>query len=154
MPRPKNPLARDHYVYLIHANGHPFYVGHGHAGRLEDRPIYIDRQARLHPEKSGRKWATHALVVADLWLWGAEVFFDQISENQTKGEASAQELVLLRQLLTDGYLLANIRGNPRARPPEEIARAVLANRVPWPELQRCRVVNRYVRPVRQPSGSA
>src|ERR1039457_204009 len=84
MPGSANPGARDHYVYVFHANGYPFYVGHGRSARLENRPIFVDSLVRLHPDRTYYKWALHGLVIADLWQAGLEVYFDQISANQTK----------------------------------------------------------------------
>lgn len=64
MPGSANPGARDHYVYVFHANGYPFYVGHGRSARLENRPIFVDSLVRLHPDRTYYKWALHGLVIA------------------------------------------------------------------------------------------
>ena len=64
MPKSSSPNARDHYVYVFHANGYPFYVGHGHAGRLSDRPVFVDRRVRLHPSYDFVKWTLHGRVIS------------------------------------------------------------------------------------------
>lgn len=148
MPGPKDPHATDHFVYVFHANGCPFYVGHGHLGRLQDRPIYVDRLARLHPDYSYYKWTLHGMVISELWKARVEVYFDQLSQKQTKAEANRDELNLTFELLTAGFLLANEAGNSNVRPYEEIAAAVLVGGKRWDFLTTFKPLNRYVRPRR------
>ena len=107
MATSKFPNVRNHLVYVFHAHGYPFYVGHGRIGRLSDRPTYVDRLVRLHPDRSYYKWTLHGKVIADVWRSNVEVYFDQISSGQTKAEAAARESELLTQLLRDGFLMAN-----------------------------------------------
>ena len=146
MPTSKSPNVRNHLVYVFHANGYPFYVGHGKLGRLSDRATYVDRLVRLHPDRSYYKWTHHGKVIADLWYSGAQVFFDQITEGQTKSEASAHENKLLRELSDVGFFMANEQGNPRVRPVDEIVHSVLSRRRRWEYLSEHKPITRYVRP--------
>jgi hypothetical protein len=146
MPSSANPNTRDHYVYVFHANGYPFYVGHGHDARLSDRPIYVDRLVRLHQDRTYYKWKLHGKVIADLWAAKVEVCFDQISCDQTKEEASAQEKRLLHELLRRGFLMSNEQCNPGARPFEEIVTDILASSKQWEFLSDYKPIKRYLRP--------
>src|ERR1035437_1204847 len=156
MPGSANPGARDHYVYVFHANGYPFYVGHGRSARLENRPIFVDSLVRLHPDRTYYKWALHGLVIADLWQAGLEVCFDQISANQTKDEAAAQEDDLLQELVRSGFLMANQVGNPDPRQRKEIVAAIRKSCKRWAFVNKRNYtpLNRYVRPIRYRSHQA
>ena len=156
MPGSANPGARDHYVYVFHANGYPFYVGHGRSARLENRPIFVDSLVRLHPDRTYYKWALHGLVIADLWQAGLEVYFDQISANQTKDEAAAQEDDLLQELVRSGFLMANQVGNPDPRQRKEIVAAIRKSCKRWAFVNKRNYtpLNRYVRPIRSRSHQA
>jgi uncharacterized protein YktB (UPF0637 family) len=138
-------------VYVFHANGYPFYVGHGHDARLSDRPVYVDRLVRLHSDRTYYKWKLHGKVIADLWQARVEVYFDQISSGQTKAEAAAQENELLRELLGKGFLMSNDAGNPGVHPHEEIVADIRACSKRWEFLEdhKYKPVNRYVRPTRR-----
>jgi hypothetical protein len=155
MPGSANPGVRDHYVYAFHANGYPFYVGHGHSSRLADRPIYVDRLVRLHPDPTYYKWTLHGLVIADLWQRHIDVYFDQISINQTKAEAAAHENDLLQELLRSGFLMANEVGNPDPPQCEEIVAAIRKSGKRWAFVDKRNYtpLNRYVRPIRKSSVS-
>ena len=147
MASSKFPTKRDHFVYVLHALNYPFYVGHGHAGRCSDRPVFIDRLVRLHPNRSYNKWELHGKVVADLWAAKVLVYFDEISSGQTKEEAAADEMKLLGELLQEGFLMSNDVGN--AKVPlehQEVVAAVLARNKQWDFLTHNKPVNRYMRP--------
>lgn len=146
MPRPNDPNARDFYVYVFHANDYPFYVGHGRADRLRDRPVYIDRLVRLHPNRAYHRWKRHMEVVANLWQAGVQVYFDQLTSDQTKAEATAQEGELLKKLIKEEFLMSNEAGNPGVQLPQTIVAAILAGTKQWADLANFTPVRRYIRP--------
>lgn len=148
MATSKFPNLPNHLVYVFHANEYPFYVGHGKLGRLSDRPTYVDRLIRLHPDRNYYKWTHHGKVIADLWNASATVYFDQITSGQTKAEASLYEDRLLEQLVNEGFLMANERGNKNLRSPEDIVASVLQSAKRWSFLGDLKPITRYVRPTR------
>jgi hypothetical protein len=145
MPSPKDPSARDHFMYVVHANNYPFYVGHGRAGRLSDRARFIDSLVRLHPDPTYKKWELHGRVVSHVWAAGATVYFDQLTSHQTKVEAIRSEMQLLRELRAAGFLMSNVVGKPGVASESEIAKAVCSSGAAWDKLLTFTPISRFTR---------
>jgi hypothetical protein len=111
MPRPKNPLIPEFYVYTLEAEGKPFYVGIGRSARASDRVRYVrylmDRKAQGKPVK----WVLSNKTVADHLRKGNKVEVRYLHQGLIRSDALARELEEITRLKSLGVQLANIQHN-------------------------------------------
>lgn len=112
MATSKDPTAREFYVYVLEAEGTPFYVGIGRSTRASDRVRYVrylmKRTAEGNPVK---KWGSSSRAVAHFLRQGKDVTYRYLHELLTRPEALALEIREIDRLVARGIALANIQHN-------------------------------------------
>jgi hypothetical protein len=124
MPAANNPTSPVFYVYYLEADGVPFYVGFGRAGRAPYRVAYI--RNRMDQKKAvGKGWALHCEVAAQLMRSGHIVDYRLAAKGLLRARAEAREKVEIAKLLKRGNVLANVQHNPnRPESASAIAKAI------------------------------
>lgn len=113
MPVPVNPSTPEFYVYTLEVCGVPFYVAEGRSSRASDRPRYVRYLMGRELAAKPVKWVFSNKVVAELLRCGEDVWIVNLHEGLTRDEALRRELVEIKRLLKDGYVLANHQDNPQ-----------------------------------------
>jgi len=127
MAKTADPTKPEFYVYTLQVRGVPFYVGEGRSSRASDRVRYV--RYLMNREAAGKpvKWVFSNRVVAEFLRCGEEVSVAYPVQGLTRPEALRRELDEIRNLLTEGFVLANEQHNPcRPVTVEQLVQAVLA----------------------------
>jgi|GEM_PF-6799429 len=111
MPARRNPNSPEFYVYCLTADGVPFYVGVGRAGRAPMRLQYIRNCLRRQKEGLPVKWARHCEVAAMLMRAGHNVCHQLTAQGLVYRKAAERERAEIDRLRRR-FVLANIIHNP------------------------------------------
>jgi hypothetical protein len=127
MPTRRNPGSPEFYVYRLEADGVPFYVGVGRAGRAPMRIQYIRNCMRRQKEGLPVKWARHCEVAAILMRAGHNVCYRLTAEGLVYEKAAERERTEIDKLRRR-FVLANIIHNPdRLESATAVAKAIKAS---------------------------
>lgn len=108
MPIANNPNLPDFYVYVLHAEGHPFYVGVGRADRKE-RVRWVRSQMKRELKGDKGKWVCHTRVIRELLALGFWVDSRIYRKGLNKPAAHVHELKLIDRLHAKEICLANVQ---------------------------------------------
>jgi hypothetical protein len=115
MPIAANPTRRDFFVYVLCANGQPFYVGIGRDQRAADRIRWVKSQLARESKGLKGKWVRHTRVIAQCLRNGIEVRTRVVKRGVKRAEALEYERDAIGRYLRRGCLLANHHYNKEFR---------------------------------------
>jgi hypothetical protein len=112
MPVASNPNLPDFYVYVLHAEGQPFYVGVGRALRKE-RVRWVRSQIRRELKGEKGKWVCHTRVIRELLALGIWVDSRVYRKGLDNPAAHGHERKLIDRLKAEEICLANVQHNSK-----------------------------------------
>jgi hypothetical protein len=127
MPAANNPNLPEFYVYVFEADGVPFYVGIGRDARASDRLNHVRRLKRRETSGKTVRWVVSNRVFAELLTRNIKLDCKFPHRGKTRSEALILERLEIEELLSAGFVLANLQCNPkRPSTADEVVKSVIS----------------------------
>ncbi len=118
------PDGLDHHVYLLEADGVPFYVGKGRAARAADRVNWARKQRVKRLRGEAAKLELHQEILLLLQDAGHLVTVRYITENLSDGDSRLIEARMSAALRDAGFTLANNDGASRGMTLDQLQKEI------------------------------